>query len=179
MNKYIKLFHNIQSKYLCTLQRHVWTTWIKHCLATINCDVYTMLWTCEKVRVSKSIMNIVVTVIQKSGMYWTSVNPSQLLKTLWAEENSHGKLTDSLSSKWVVLLSPENGRKCHCFWPSCLFKHICQSLPQDGYSSLKKSFQVRKSFGWLRSNCSPFPFLPFKSWKSVKIWAEFLKPVGV
>lgn len=37
----------------------------------------------------------------------------------------------------------------------CLFKHVCQSLLQNGYSSLKKSFRVRKSFGWLGSNCSP------------------------
>lgn len=78
---------------------------------------------------------------------------------------SHDKLTDSLSSSWAVLLSPENGIKCNFFYPSCLFKHICQSLPQNGHSSLKKSFRVRKSFGCLTSNCSPFPFLSFESLK--------------
>lgn len=78
---------------------------------------------------------------------------------------SHDKLTDSLSSSRALLLSPENGIKCNFFHPSCLFKHICQSLPQNGYSSLKKSFRVRKSFGSLTSNCSPFPFLSFKPLK--------------
>lgn len=78
---------------------------------------------------------------------------------------SHDKLTDSISSSWAVLLSPENGIKCNFFCPSCLFKHICLSLPQNGDSSLKKSFRVTKSFGCLTPNCSPFPFLSFKSLK--------------
>lgn len=169
-----------QYKYLCTFQRHIWITWIKHCLATINevmflqCFEHVKWW--EFPSVSWMLLSLLYKNQECTELLWIPPNYRGLCEL---KRISHDKLTDILSSNRVVLLSPENGIKCNFFWPSCLFKHICQSLPQNDYSSLKKSFRVRKSFGWLRSNCSPFPFLPFKSRKSVKVWAEFLRPAGV
>lgn len=176
-----------QYKYLCTFQRHIWTTWIKHCLATINevmflqCFEHVQWW--EFPRVSWTLLSLLYKNQECTELLWIPPNYRGLCEL---KRISHDKLTDILSSNRVVLLSPENAIKCnfffcHLVYLSAFVKAYRRMIilawrnpsgsesPLDGsdptalpsHSSLLSPKSLSKSGlnSWGQLECSP-PFVP-------------------